>query len=55
MIKLMGKEIVTILWSNILFILTNEPSLIRVGVIKIVIVINCILITFSKVIACSCN
>ena len=28
---------------------------IRVGVIKIVIVINCNLITFSKVIACNCN
>ena len=28
---------------------------IRVGVIKIVIVINYILITFSKVIACNCN
>ena len=27
----------------------------RVGVIKIVIVINCNLITFSKVIACNCN
>ena len=27
----------------------------RVGVIKIVIVINCNLITFSKVIACYCN
>ena len=26
-----------------------------VGVIKIVIVINCNLITFSKVIACNCN
>ena len=29
--------------------------LFRVGVIKIVIVINCNLITFSKVIACNCN
>ena len=28
---------------------------IRVGVIKIVIVINCNLITFSQVIACNCN
>ena len=28
---------------------------VRVGVIKIVIVINCNLITFSKVIACNCN
>ena len=28
---------------------------IRDGVIKIVIVINCNLITFSKVIACNCN
>ena len=27
----------------------------RVGVIKIVIVINCNVITFSKVIACNCN
>ena len=27
----------------------------RVGVIKIVIVINCNLITFSSVIACNCN
>ena len=27
----------------------------RVGVIKIVIVINCNSITFSKVIACNCN
>ena len=27
----------------------------RVGVIKIVIVINCYLITFSEVIACICN
>ena len=27
----------------------------RVGVIKIVIVINCNLITFSKVIVCNCN
>ena len=27
----------------------------RVGVIKIVIVINCNLITFSEVIACNCN
>ena len=27
----------------------------RVGVIKIVIVMNCNLITFSKVIACNCN
>ena len=27
----------------------------RVGVIKFVIVINCNLITFSKVIACNCN
>ena len=27
----------------------------RVGEIKIVIVINCNLITFSKVIACNCN
>ena len=27
----------------------------RVGVIKNVIVINCNLITFSKVIACNCN
>ena len=27
----------------------------RVGVIKIVIVINCNLITFSKVVACNCN
>ena len=27
----------------------------RVEVIKIVIVINCNLITFSKVIACNCN
>ena len=27
----------------------------RVGVIKIVIVINCNLITFSKVLACNCN
>ena len=27
----------------------------RVGVIKTVIVINCNLITFSKVIACNCN
>ena len=27
----------------------------RVGVIKIVIVINCNLITFFKVIACNCN
>ena len=27
----------------------------RVGVIKIVIVINCNLITYSKVIACNCN
>ena len=27
----------------------------RVGVIKIVIVLNCNLITFSKVIACNCN
>ena len=30
-------------------------QLVRVGVIKIVIVINCNLITFSKVIACNCN
>ena len=30
-------------------------EIIRVGVIKIVIVINCNLITFSKVIACNCN
>ena len=29
--------------------------LVRVGVIKIVIVINCNLITFSKVIVCNCN
>ena len=27
----------------------------RVGVIKIVIVINCNLITFSKVMSCNCN
>ena len=27
----------------------------RVGMIKIVIVIHCNLITFSKVIACNCN
>ena len=27
----------------------------RIGVIQIVIVINCISITFSKVIACNCN
>ena len=27
----------------------------RVGVIKIVIAINCNLITFSKIIACNCN
>ena len=29
--------------------------IIRVWIIKIVIVINCNLITFSKVIACNCN
>ena len=33
----------------------NFLNLIRVGVIKIVVVINCNLITFSKVIACNCN
>ena len=32
-----------------------SASSFRVGVIKIVIVINCNLITFSKVIACNCN
>ena len=35
--------------------LSFDLLLIRVGVIKIVIVINCNLITFSKVIACNCN
>ena len=35
--------------------LLYEALSIRVGVIKIVIVINCNLITFSKVIACNCN
>ena len=33
----------------------HAATLCRVGVIKIVIVINCNLITFSKVIACNCN
>ena len=33
----------------------SYPLIGRVGVIKIVIVINCNLITFSKVIACNCN
>ena len=33
--------------------LSNHVS--KVGVIKIVILINCNLITFSKVIACNCN
>ena len=36
-----------------IFIRTIDDT--RVGVIKIVIVINCNLITFSKVIACNCN
>ena len=34
---------------------TCLATMTRVGVIKIVIVINCNLITFSKVIACNCN
>ena len=38
-----------------LFELINNLSVNRVGVIKIVIVINCNLITFYKVIACNCN
>ena len=38
-------------WS----IVYNKGSQVRVGVIQIVIVINCNLITFSKVIACNCN
>ena len=36
-------------------VLISPLSQSRVGVIKIVIVINCNLITFSKVIACNCN
>ena len=34
---------------------TQRTARCRVGVIKILIVINCNLITFSKVIACNCN
>ena len=33
----------------------QSDACLRVGVIKIVIVINCNFITFSKVIACNCN
>ena len=36
------------------FFYFNNP-LPQLGLIKILIVINCILITFSKVIACNCN
>ena len=39
----------------VVFILNPYNGSTRVGVIKIVIVINCNLITFSKVIACNCN
>ena len=37
------------------FYSTKTNIAFRVGVIKIVIVINCNLITFSKEIACNCN
>ena len=43
-----------LVWKTGNFCLIST-ELCRVGVIKIVIVINCNLITFSKVIACNCN
>ena len=41
--------------TSLLSSYTGSETDIRVGVIKIVIVINCNLITFSKVIAFNCN
>ena len=41
--------------STSCFVLNSLSAMSRVGVIKIVIVINCNLITFPKVIACNCN
>ena len=41
--------------GNQIYYLELSTVMIRVGVIKIVIVINCNLIIFSKVIACTCN
>ena len=52
----MDKDILTILLSKILLFKPMADQIVgRVGVIKIVIVINCNLITFSQVIACNCN
>ena len=43
-------------WTNIKYNAYGYLCLfVRVGVTKLVIVINCILITISKVIACYCN
>ena len=51
-----GKKYATM--GSILFpLIISHLNLVssRVGVIKIVIVVNCNLITFFKVIACNCN
>ena len=52
------ESLVILYWGINCYVLLIGPNGLlpsRVGVIKIVIVINCNLITFSKVIACNCN
>ena len=46
---------IVFLSQKIVFDFANSADPDRVGVIKNVIVINCNLITFSKVIGCNCN